>query len=236
MHDPNIKTIFQELKRDKTLVKLRLIGKSYERLTILTGIRKNLLNSFFLIGYPEGFKEAVAYLENWKIEFEFTGADNLKYLFITSGGKILGDEIRFPFPETISRHQKRQHFRLDAPDGTTLNFKLGTSVCKKKVIDISIGGTLIAFFHWEDEAPQRLPFKVGDILQDVVLAFSSPIGGPNIHIKKAAVVRFDTGNSNAKMCCGIQFTEIDEGQDKALTEFIYNYQRQLLRNRQRVDN
>ena len=148
---------------------MRLVGKAYERLILLTGIRKNLLNSFFLIECPEGFREEITYLENWKIEFEFTGKDNLIYVFTTSGGKFAGDEIRIPFPEAIHRHQRRQHFRLEAPDGTTLTFKIGTTVCKEKVIDISIGGALIALFCWENETPEDLPLHVGDVLQNIDL-------------------------------------------------------------------
>ena len=230
-----IKEIFKELIRDKTFIRIRLIEGDYERLTLMTGIRKKLRNQIFQIDYPQGFKEAVAGSSNWKADIAFTGNDNLKYSFIATGGQILQDEIRIPFPRSIQRHQRRKHFRLDAPDGTTLTFNVKADVCKEKVIDISLGGAMIALVYPGDKDPNGLPFIIGDVLRDVELIFPSETGDQKIDIKKAVVVRIEDGRSGPQKYCGLQFIEIEKNQIKALTEFIYNYQRRFLRKRLRVN-
>lgn len=231
----SIKEVFEELIRDKTYIRIRLIDGNYQRLTLMTGIRKKLRNQIFQIAYPQGFKKAVAGSTDWKAEIEFTGNDNLKYSFISSGGQILQDEIRIPFPRAIQRHQRRKHFRLEAPDGTTLSFNVKANVCQEKVIDISLGGAMIALVYPGDKDPNDLPFKIGDVLQDIELVFPSETGDHRIDIKKASVVRIEDGSSGPQKYCGLQFIEIEKQHIKALTDFIYNYQRRFLRKRLRVD-
>ena len=230
-----IKDIFEELIRDKTYIRLQLVDGDFQRLTVMTGIRKKLRNPVFLIDYPEGFKEAVAKSADWKVRIEFTGGDNLKYSFTASKGQISQDVIRLPFPKRIHRHQRRKHFRLEAPDGTTLAFNVKADVCKEKVIDISLGGAMIALVYPGDKDPNGLPFQIGDILQDVELGFPSKTGDHQINIRKAAVVRIEDGTAGSQKYCGLQFIDIDKDQVKKLTEFIYNYQRRFLRKRLRVD-
>ena len=150
---------------------------------------------------------------------------------MASGGQILQDEIRIPFPKSIQRHQRRKHFRLEAPDGATLAFNLQTSVCKEKVIDISLGGAMIALVYPRDDGPDGRPFGIGDVLQDVELVFPSETGDYRIEIKKVLVVRIEDGTSGPQKYCGLQFIEVEKDQIQTLTEFIYNYQRRFLRKR-----
>jgi c-di-GMP-binding flagellar brake protein YcgR len=230
-----IKEVFEELIQDKTFIRILLLDGDYQRLTVMTGIRKKLRNPVFLIGYPEGFKEALAKNARWKAKIEFTGKDKLKYSFIASKGQISENVIRFPFPKSIHRHQRRKHFRLEAPDGTTLAFNIKAEVCKEKVIDISLGGAMIALVYPGDKDPNGQPFKIGDILRDVEIGFPSKTGGHRINIRKAAVVRIEDGSAGSPKYCGLQFIDIEKDQVKKLTEFIYNYQRRFLRKRVRVD-
>jgi c-di-GMP-binding flagellar brake protein YcgR len=231
----SIKKVFEDLIKDKIFIRIRLIEGDYQRLTLMTGIRKKLRYPVFQIDYPQGFKEAVAGSSNWKAEIEFTGNDNLKYSFIASGGQIAQDEIRIRFPRSIHRHQRRKHFRLEAPDGTTFAFNVKANVCREKVIDISLGGVMIALVYPGDKDPNGLPFRIGDVLQDVELVFPYETGDHRIDIKKAAVVRIEDGTSGPQKYCGLQFIEIEKDQIKTLTEFIYNYQRRVLRKRLRAD-
>ena len=231
----SIKGIFRELIRDKTFIRILLMEGDYQQLTLMTGIRKKLRKPVFQLAYPQGFKEAVAGLSNWKAEIEFTGNDNLKYSFIASSGQILQDEIRFPFPRSIQRHQRRKHFRLEAPDGTTLAFNVKANVCKEKVIDISLGGAMIALVYPGENDPNGLPFTIGDVLQDVELVFPAETGDHRVDIKKATVVRIEDGRPGPQKYCGLQFIEIEKDQIQTLTDFIYNYQRRVLRKRLRID-
>ncbi|MFZ0243756.1 MAG: PilZ domain-containing protein [Desulfobacterales bacterium] len=231
----DIKKVLESLIKSRILIKLRLTGADYEQLTVLTGFRRKVNRRFFLLGYPEGFKEAAGNKDVWEIDFEFTGPDKIPYSFSTSGGELYQNQLCLPFPDTINRNQRRKFFRLEAPDDTTVTFVYQQSACRQRVVDISMGGALVAIVCCEDDKRNEPPFQLGDILEDVDLFFPSVAGETRVKIKKAIVVRFDNGASTAAPCCGLEFIEVDQGQFNALTEFIYTYQRKLLRTRLRPD-
>lgn len=100
---------------------------------------------------------------------------------------------------------------------------------------MSLGGVLVALVCFEEQSAEELPFKAGDVLTDIELIFPGESGEQQISIKQASVVRIQDGMPDAKICCGLQFREVDKSQLEALTDFIYNYQRRYLRNRMRPD-
>ncbi|MFZ0611990.1 MAG: PilZ domain-containing protein [Desulfobacterales bacterium] len=231
----NIKKVLESLIKSRILIKLRLAGADYEQLTVLTGFRRKLNRSFFLLGYPEGFREAAANRDVWEIDFEFTGPDKIPYSFSTTGGELYQNQLCLPFPDTVNRNQRRKFFRLEAPDGTIVAFVYHQSECRQRVVDISLGGALVAMVCCEDDNENGRPFQIGDVLEDVDLFFPSVAGETRVKIKKAIVVRFVNGAADAAPCCGLEFIEADQGQINTLTEFIYKYQRKLLRSRLRPD-
>ncbi|MGB5423547.1 MAG: PilZ domain-containing protein [Desulfobacterales bacterium] len=233
--DNAIKKVFESLIKSKILIKLRLSGTNYEQLTVLTGFRRKLNRTFFLLGYPDGFKEAAGNKDAWEIDFEFTGPDRIPYSFSTTGGEIYQNQLCLPFPDLVYRNQRRKFFRLKAPEGTMVEFVYRQSECREHVVDISLGGALIAMVCHVDGKRHDMPFQVGDVLEDVELVFPSESGEIRVKIKKVIVVRFDQRVSNSAACCGLEFIEIEQNQVNTLTEFIYNFQRNRLRNRLRPD-
>ncbi len=231
----NIRKVLESLIKSRILIKLRLAGADYEQLTVLTGFRRKVNRSYFLLGYPEGFKEAAAKSDDWEIDFEFTGPDKIPYSFSTIGGEFYQNQLCLPFPDAINRNQRRKFFRLEAPDGSMVTFVYQQSECRQRVVDISMGGALVAMVCCEDDKRNDPPFQLGDALEDVEIFFPSGAGETRVKIKKAIVVRFDNGASNTAPCYGLEFVEVDQGQINALTEFIYTYQRKLLRSRLRPD-
>ena len=233
--DSSVRKIFESLIESKTLINMQLAGTRYEQLTVMTGLRRKLGRLHFLLGYPDGFAAAVASSNNWAIDYEFTGTDGIPYMFSSTGGEIYRDQLSIPFPKYLTRKQRRKYFRLEAPDGTMAEFNFDQSDCQEKVVDVSVGGALIALVCFQGKDRKENPFKVGDVIEDVVLSF--PLGSTEtkIEIKKATVVRFDQGRSKTRTCCGLEFTEVDPSQVKALTDFIYMYQRRHLRKRVRPD-
>jgi len=231
----DIRKVLESLIKSKILIKLRLAGADYEQLTVLTGFRRKLNRTFFLLGYPEGFREAAGNRDAWEIDFEFTGPDKIPYSFSTTGGDLYQGQLCLPLPAYINRNQRRKFFRLEAPDGTMVAFVCRQSECHEHVVDISVGGALVAMVCCENDSQNGLPFEIGDVLKDVELFFPSVAGETRVKIKKAIVVRFDHGAADAAPCCGLEFIEVDQGQINALTEFIYTYQRKLLRSRLRPD-
>ena len=233
--DSSVKKIFESLIKSKTLINIHLTGTQYDQLTVMTGLRRKLGRLHFLLGYPDGFKETAGNAEAWSIEYEFTGNDGIPYSFTSTGGEIYRNQLSIPFPQFLTRKQRRRYFRLEAPDGTLAEFMYNEAECREKVVDVSVGGVLIALVCFEKESRGDLPFKEGDVIEDVILSFPVETTEMRIKIKKATVVRFDRGQPRARTCCGLEFNEVEPSEARALTEFIYRYQRKCLRERIRPD-
>ena len=116
-----------------------------------------------------------------------------------------------------------------------LEFRYGQIECREKVVDVSVGGALIALVCYEEAIGSGFPFTVGDLLKDVELTIPSKPQNQTVRIRKAKVIRFDNGAPTAKTCCGLEFIEIEQEHLKALTDFIYTHQRRFLRNRLKPD-
>jgi len=231
----NIADILKTIKKDKILIKMRIPGKGYECLTIITNVFPYKDKSAFMIDSPKDFRPFFSDPENVKMHFEFTGKDNLSYTFKTSGGEIHHDEIKIKFPDFINRKQRRKDFRLEVPPGTKLHVKINAKLLRMPVLDVSLGGTLIALVGHMSESENKQYFKVGECFEDIELLF--PMDGKffKSKINKAAIVRVVKGSLKPKNCCALQFVSIDKDEEKALTKFIYKYQQQFLRKRLRLN-
>ena len=220
--------ILEQLRKDKTLIQIRLLGTDYKQLTIVTGIqtRKNML--FFLIDYTAGFKEAVSDVEVWKMRFEFIGNDNLQYIFRTSGGEIIGNEICIKFPESIKRIQRRAHFRIEVPLETKLHFKKKSADIEMDVINISLKGTHVNCVQKNEI------LKSGENLEDVKLVFSSEKKDLVVHIKKVSVKRVKKDSQSKRYIYGLYFAKIEKNEETLLTKIISKLQRKFLQRRQRM--
>ena len=231
----NIADILKTLKKDKTLIKMLLPGKDYECLTIVTNVNPHRQKSSFMIDSPKDFQPTFRGLKDIQMHFEFTGKDDLSYTFKTSGGEIFHDEVKVKFPDFMNRKQRRKDFRLEVPPGTRLHIKIDSKLLKMTVLDVSLGGTLIALIGRMSESEDKQFFKVGKSFEDIELLF--PMEGKSFksQIKKATIVRVVKGSLKPKNCCALQFVSIDKNEEKALTKFIYKYQQQLLRKRLRLN-
>ena len=224
--------IFNKLQKNQTLVKMRLIGKDYERLIIITGIRIYDNTSFIIIDYPRGFREAVTDIDIWKIYFEFKGEDELKYVFYSSGGKLSQNSIWIKFPEYIERHQRRKSFRLKVPPGTKIFFEIDSVKYKMEVIDISTGGALCVLTRLSKTDTIRRILKTGKELRDIELRFPGRKNEKRrVHIKKLVIIRSEPNPPSGRYYFAIQFTGIEKKQKKILTDMIYKMQRSFLRER-----
>ena len=220
--------IFEQLRKDKTLIQMRLLGADYEQLTIITDIqaRKNML--FFLIDYPKGFKEAVSDVEVWEMRFEFIGNDNLQYIFKTSDGEISGNEIWIRFPEFIEKIQRREHFRIEVPLETKLYFKKKSADIEMDVINISLKGTC------GNCVQKNESLKSGEDLGDVKLVFPSEKKDLVVHTKKVSVKRVEKDSQSKRYIYGLYFAKTEKNEETLLTKIISKLQRKLLQKRQRI--
>jgi len=223
--------LLRQLKTNKTLVNLRLLGQDYSRLTVVTGIRTQNKISYFSIDCPRGFEKAIGNVDVWKMHFEFSGEDGVLYLFRAVGEEVSNREVWVRFPEFIEREQRRKHFRIKLSPGATIHFTKDSTQLKMGIIDISLGGILVMIAKGIEKAPVLNP---GDELKDIELVFPTGEETPILHINKALVVRSEKDSSTGRYRYGLQFINIERMEEKALTAAFYQLQRQLLMKRSRV--
>ena len=130
IEDKDLLNLLKTLQKDKTLIKMNLPGRDFERITIITRVRHRRQNPLFLIDYTQGFREAVGDVKDVKMHFEFTREDKVNYSFSTYGWEIYRDEIGVRFPEFIEREQRRRDFRLAVPSDTKLYIQVDSTCWK----------------------------------------------------------------------------------------------------------
>ena len=224
--------ILEQLRTGKTMLRMQLLGKDFQRLTIITTIQAKGRNPSFLVDYPNGFGKAISGIKDWKIQFEFRGKDQLLYRFTATGEEISGDEIRLRFPKTIERIQRREHFRLEVLTGTKLYFKATSTKHVMNVINISMGGVLGVLASAEKGTAKGSILDDGQQLRHIQMVFPSEGEDLRVHIKKALVIRGEEAGSTSKYRYALRFTDMEKDEDKKLISLIYRFQRQFLRRRQ----
>lgn len=224
-------TVFRQLEKDRTLIRMHLLGKQYERLTVVTGIREYKKDPFFLIDCPQDFKSVTADDDDCRLRFEFTGKDNLKYSFRTSGKAFVKNEICIKFPKEIERIQRRRDFRLAPPLGTRIYINAKPAVREMTVLDISQGGALGAIAKQNKPVSEDPLFKVGNRLLDFELVIPAETETIMIQIKEAVIKRLGKHVTTGRDTCAVQFTDIEKEPKRILTELIYRFQRDILRSR-----
>lgn len=227
--------IFKELLQFKTLLKLILLDTDFQHPTIVTALTAQKTGPCFIIDTPEGFREAAADIDSWRIRFEFTGKDNIRYSFNTIGEEIIDSQMIIKLPESLERKQRRKLFRINAPAGTMLCFTINVMRYELEVIDISIGGSLAAMVQTASHACQEPPFsKIGE-LKDVELVFPAEICRQPIKIKTAKIKRTKKNPEAPRFEMGLEFSNINSRHEGLLTDLIYRLQRQHLRKRLPLD-
>lgn len=230
-----ISSIFEELLQRKTLLKLILVDTDFEHLTRVTGLKRKKNGPHFIIDTPEGFKEAAADIDPWNIRFEFTGKDNINYVFTTIGGQVTGYQICIKMPEEVERKQRRKLFRIDAPAETKLCFSIHATRHELEVIDISLGGSLAALVQTDSPVEQKPPFPDLHALKDVELVFPAEINRQPIRIKTAQIKRVKKNPETTRYEMALEFHQISKHDEKLLNDLIYGLQRQHLRKRLPLD-
>ena len=224
--------LFRELMENKTVLRVFLLGKDYERLTIVTDIEEEDSDVYITIDYPGGFKKAIEGTSNWRLRFEFTGKDRLPYIFRTEGGELVKDGIRLKLPNFIERRQRRKSFRLEAPLGTKLVFTKEFKKFETNVINISLGGAFVS----SEKGEQKKPIvEVDEYLKAIKVFFPSKDEELVVYIKEAMVKRVEKDIYHGLFNYALQFTDIDKKDSDLLQKLIYRFQREYLRKRQLID-
>ena len=224
----HIHTILEQVKNGKTLIRMKLIERDYEQLTIIDDIRKKDKKLFLLIDCPDGFHDLVKNSPD-KLQFEYTGADKISYLFCADIDQIDQKSIWVTFPDIIERRQLRRDFRVNMPSGTHMSFKQCGVKLNTQVINLSLGGSFGALISSKNMTEPVLPVCVGDSLTEIELIFQSQYLEHRVGIREAMVVRFEENQSLSSFCYAIHFLDMDKTEEKALTDLIYVIQREYLK-------
>ena len=227
--------LFEKLRHNGTILRLQMPQKDYSQLTRVLDLRKRRKDTFFLIDYPAGFLETNADIDMCPIDFEFTDKDNGNCFFSTRGGEISDRNIWIKLPRIVRREQRRKLYRLTAPSGTKLYVNLHSKRYELKVIDISLGGSLGVLAGIQHGDPQDPILSYIGIFEDVEIVFPSEEENLKVTIRSAKVKRLGQNPLTKQHEYALQFLEIDQIHAKILTDLIYRFQREFLRNRLRVN-
>jgi c-di-GMP-binding flagellar brake protein YcgR len=226
--------LFNDLQTKQIPLKLELADGENVQETHITGIRKQRRALHFLIHSPDGDKERFEDPDQTRLRFEFVDKENIKYVFESDSWRFSKGFLWIKFPRLVHRYQRRKLFRLEAPHGTRLYFKVNNVRYKLLVINVSLGGTLGVLVSLTKQMEQELRLYHSKILENVELLFPSKDRkkiGSIVNIKRCQIKRQEKNPLTNKFECAIEFKEISEDQQKNLTELFYKWQREYLRKR-----
>jgi c-di-GMP-binding flagellar brake protein YcgR len=226
-----IPKLFEELLHQKTLLKLTVVDSDYEHLAPIAALVNRNKMPHFVIDTTEELVHATAEMDPCRLHFEFTGKDHIKYSFQTTGAESDSNRIYVKYPRGVERWQRRELFRLNAPENTKLCLTLGSVRYALDVIDISIGGTLAALVRTSSHDIETPPFTDAQILRDIELVFPSEIMRQPIQIDRVQIKRSKMNSGKTGCEVAFAFYKISTGEQQRLTDLIYRLQRKALRNR-----
>ncbi|MCF8069945.1 MAG: PilZ domain-containing protein [Desulfobacterales bacterium] len=226
-----LRNIIEKLHSDRIILTIRVLGKDFERLTMITGIKENLSPPSIYFDLPVGFKQIIKNVESWRLYFECTGKDKIVYKFKTTGGEVRDKEILVPMPAVIERRQRRQYFRVEAPSGTMLFFDTETNRQIMNVIDISQRGVLADYLFNNKNGSRPYKFYRDREIRNADLIIKIKDREESVHINKIIIRRSDKSPQKDIPRCGLQFVDIDRKEERRLVQLIYDAQRMFLQKR-----
>jgi len=226
--------LLTELQQYKIPLKIRRTTDAEEYSGYIADIRKRKRTLHFLINSDENILGNRDAEHPSRLRFEFIDKENIKYVFESDAAEISRALVWLAFPEYISRYQRRRLFRLEAPHGTRLYFNVNAVGYKLLVVNVSLGGTLGVLVSLTKRMQQELAACKSEILENVELVFppkKKAAQGSTVRIKRCRIIRQEPNPLTQKLECAVEFKEIEEGEQKKLTQLFYRWQREYLRRR-----
>ena len=220
--------LFEQLQKDRIVVKLNWLGKDYERLTIVTGVVNENGVPYVTIDIPTGFREMFQHDNKKRVLFDFVGNDGILYSFRTGVDRINGNDIWIEFPEFVEKVQRRKFYRVAPPIGTKVNFEADFRKYEASVVNLSEGGVLITqnkqFF-------KETKLSEGEYINNIKVICEEQCLRLKMGIKKGIIKRLIRNSNTGRYAYAIQFIDIEEREKNELKDWIFRVQREFLRKR-----
>lgn len=226
--------LFIELQNNEIPLKMQLPDGDGMQLTYINDIRQYKKALHFLVNSPEGCRKLSEKADQSRLKFEFADPEKIKCVFETNSWELAREMIWIRLPKFVHRYQRRKLFRLQAPPGTHLHFKITDIRYKLLVINVSLGGTLGVLVSLTKQMEQELKPYTSKLLENAELLFPSKDGkkaNSIVNIKRCQINRQERNPVTNKFQCAIEFKEISEVEQKKLTDLFYKWQRDYLRKR-----
>ncbi len=232
-----LKQLFAELQRDQTPLKMRLPNDDGVHLTYIADVCERKQALHFLVNSLAAYRKLNAKTDQSHLKFEFTDIEDIKYVFEADTWELSRTMIWIKLPEFVHRYQRRKLFRLGAPHGTRLYFKVNDIRYKLLVIDVSLGGTLGVLVSLTNQIEQELkPYNL-KMLENVELKFPSKDhenAETIVNIRQCQIIRQEQNSVTNKFECAIEIKKISDAEQKKLKDLFYKWQRDYLQKRKHL--
>ena len=212
------------------MLTIKLHRSNFEQLTVITDVKTFNNIPYFIVDLSHDFKKAISNSENLKIGFDFVCPDKIEHKFDTTDFIAVDDEIWLKFPEFIKRLQRRKTFRIDAPYGSQIIYKINSTSYKFNLIDISQGGVL-GIPVGAKLSKKASILKAGETIDNAVLLLTDEEGSHQLNVRELTIRWVAKNNKGQFFRYGMEFTKIKEKENRLLTKIIYNFQRLFLQRR-----
>ncbi len=231
----DIPTIFEQLVEDKTLISIEMVDGDFETLTLVIDTREEKKKGrSFSLDATDDFIRAIRREKNYRLKYEFTGRDKVRYRFFTTGGEIEEDLVWIPLPDKIERDQKRSDFRVTPFMKTKFLPRLKGKELSMNVLNLSMGGALVMLDRGIESAPT---LDVDHKLLNSEMVFPGVLNktGSKVTIKRALLIRVDEGPKKLRYQYAVKFLKVDPENQKKLRQGIYDIQREELRRKKMTE-
>jgi c-di-GMP-binding flagellar brake protein YcgR len=226
--------LFTELQRDKVPLKMILPDGDDVQIPYITDICRRKSAHHFLVSSLQGYRKLSEEAGESRLRFELNDIENIKYVFESDSWELSREMIWVQLPDFVHRYQRRNLFRLEAPHGTRLYFKINDARFKLLVVNISLGGTLGVMVSLTKQMEQELEPYNSKILKNVELLFPAKDhkkAGSIITIKRCQIKRQERNPVTGKMEYAIEFKQISATDQRNFNDLFYKWQRDFLRKR-----
>jgi len=221
--------VFRQLQRRRTPLRIHVLGRGYERLTIATGVESRKGQRFLLVDLPMQFETELPDCQGLRVQLEFADQERIPHSCRTVIHGPKGDNLWLAMPDSLERIQRRMHFRVEPPQGTRILIPCPQQEIEVPVLNLSLGGGLII-------SPKRgerrsLDLAPGTTLRHLRLLSTMEEEKLEVNIRTAEVVRAEEVPESSRVQFALQFLRMEKADEQMLDRFIYYSQRRLLKKR-----